>query len=148
MYYKVPLRDCGWLDTPGVSQAEKEGITQQEAFVPSYQLPYILLLLCSYVARRGKNEKQEEKKYFETYLVPGLPMETRSTKKKSFKYIAFQRTAEKCPRTAAVGKKRRRVCLSVCFSQRLQAAHLFFWLQIVNTLIEISSCDDRRSIST
>ena len=69
-------------------------------------------------------------------------METRR-QKLFFQKDCFQRTAEIFPPIAAVGKKKKHVCFLFYFFSRLQMAQFFFSLQIANTLIKISSCDDK-----
>ena len=47
------------------------------------------------------------------------------------------------------GKREKNVCFFIYFFPTAASGAIsFFWLQIVNTVIETSSCDDRRSIST
>ena len=63
-----------------------------------------------------------------------------------FKHIAFKEQP-KIPRTAAVGKKEKKCCCCCWWwfffpPLAVGGAICFFWLQVVNTLIETSSCDD------
>ena len=75
-------------------------------------------------------------------------METPSSKV-LFQIYCFQRTAEIFLVPPLWAKKEINVLLFIFPPHRLQAAQfVFFWLQIVNTVIETSSCDDQRSIST
>ena len=77
-----------------------------------------------------------------------MPMETRSSKVFFFKYIALEKKPKffSYRRCGEKGEK----CLIFYFPPPTAAgsAICFFWLQIVNTVIETSSCDNRRSIST
>ena len=77
-----------------------------------------------------------------------MPMETRSPKVFLKKYC-FQRTAEKFL-VPPLWEKREELFdfFLFFFPTAAGGAICFSWLQIVNTLIKIGSCDDRRSIST
>ena len=79
-----------------------------------------------------------------------MPMETRSSKV-FFQIYRFKKTAEKILVPPLLEKKRKMFDFLI-FSPPTAAinsgAICFFWLQIVNTVIETNSCDDRRSIST
>ena len=70
-----------------------------------------------------------------------MPMETRSPNNKKSNTL-LSKNSRKFPRTAAVGKKK------FFLTTAAGGAICFFCLKIGNTLIEISSCDDQRSIST
>ena len=76
-----------------------------------------------------------------------MPMETPSPKV-FFQIYCFQITANKIFEPP-LWEKREKPFFILFFPQTAaNGATCFFWLQIVNTLIENSSCDDRRSIST
>ena len=77
-----------------------------------------------------------------------IPMETRSSKKK-IKHIAFKEQPKIFSYRRCGKKGKKMFDFFSFFSEQLQGAQfVFFWLQIVNTLMETGSCDDRRSIST
>ena len=68
----------------------------------------------------------------------------REVKKFSFKNIAFKEQPKISPYRRC-GEKGEKIFFFFFF---LTAQTVFFSLQLVNTPIKISSCDDRRSIST
>ena len=89
-----------------------------------------------------------EKEQKLTPVIRPMSMETRSSKV-FFEYIALKKEPKKIMYRRCGEKREKTFILFYFFPQPLQAAQLvFFWSQIVNTVIETSSCDDRRSIST
>ena len=77
-----------------------------------------------------------------------MPMETWN-QKFSFEYIAFEEQPKvSLYRRCGKNEKKRLIFSSFFASTAAGGAIYYFWFQTVNTLIEISSCGDRRSIST
>ena len=99
--------------------------------------------------RREKKKKKRMRK-IQIGTLRLMPMEKREIQKFSFQNIVSKEQRRLSPCTSAVGKKGETVfeLFFLFFPTAAGGAICSFLLQIINTLVIISSCDDRRSIFT